>query len=70
VTGGKPNEIDLETGSPTALGDELGRMGWRTFPKANAGDFYFGSVNAVRFLPDGEMVGVADQRRTNDAGGD
>ena len=68
--GGRPNEIDLETGSPPRLGEELERMGWRTFPRTNAGDFYFGSVNAVRFLPDGEKVGVADQRRTNDAGGD
>jgi gamma-glutamyltranspeptidase/glutathione hydrolase len=70
VTGGRPNEIDLETGSPSALGDELERMGWRTFPRTNAGDFYFGSVNAVRFLPDGEMVGVADPGRTNAGGGD
>lgn len=70
VTGGKPNEIDLETGSPPGLSQALQKLGWATYPKANAGDFYFGAVNAVRFLPDGSKVGVADQRRTNDAGGD
>ena len=70
MTGGRPNEVDLETGSPAGLKEELSKLGWVTFPKANAGDFYFGAVNAVRFLPDGTKVGVADQRRTNDAGGD
>ncbi|MBC8108364.1 MAG: gamma-glutamyltransferase [Anaerolineae bacterium] len=62
------NEIDLDKDLDAALEEQLKNMGWATFRKEK-GEFYFGAVNAAMFLPNGKILGVADQRRTGDAGG-
>jgi gamma-glutamyltranspeptidase/glutathione hydrolase len=61
------NEMDLEKEAPAELDAELAAKGWKTFRRSR-GEFYFGAVNAVDFLPGGRMIGVADPRRTGDAG--
>ena len=62
------NDLDIESQSDPSLDVELTRMGWQTH-RRDDGDFYFGSVNAA--LIDGShVVGVADQRRTSDVGGE
>jgi gamma-glutamyltranspeptidase/glutathione hydrolase len=62
-----PNKIDLEPTAPATLDAALKARGWDVERHA-ANDFYFGSVNAA-VLYEGTIEGVADQRRTSDAGG-
>ena len=64
-----PNIMDLEELAPRNLDGELTKLGWDVHRRSDS-DFYFGAVNAVEFMPDGQLVGVADQRRTGDAGAD
>ena len=45
------------------------KKNWQTsFKQRN--QYYFGSVNLVRILPDGKREGFADERRTNVAAGE
>ncbi|MBC8108708.1 MAG: gamma-glutamyltransferase family protein [Anaerolineae bacterium] len=62
------NEVDLDQEFDHSFEEQLKKMGWATFRK-DKGEFYFGAVNAAMFLPNGKILGVADQRRTGDAGG-
>ncbi len=62
------NHVDLESSNPPGLDEQLKSMGWNVH-RHDEQDFYFGCVNAVLFK-DGNVTGVADQRRTSDAVGD
>ena len=62
------NALELEEGFDTTLAEEL-KKNWETsFKQRN--QYYFGSVNVVRILPDGKREGFADERRTNVAAGE
>ena len=62
------NALELEEGFDAALAGEL-KKNWETsFKQRN--QYYFGSVNVVRILPDGKREGFADERRTNVAAGE
>jgi gamma-glutamyltranspeptidase/glutathione hydrolase len=62
------NDLDIEAQSDPSLDAVLTKMGWQPHRRDDS-DFYFGSVNAA--LIDGtHVVGVADQRRTSDVGGE
>ena len=62
------NALELEEGFDAALTDEL-KKNWEIgFKQKN--QYYFGSVNVVRILPDGQREGFADERRTNVAAGE
>ena len=62
------NALELEEGFDTSLAEEL-KKNWQTsFKQRN--QYYFGSVNVVRILPDGKREGFADERRTNVAAGE
>ena len=62
------NSLELEEGFDTVLAEEL-KKNWQTsFKQKN--QYYFGSVNVVRILPDGKREGFADERRTNVAAGE
>ena len=63
------NDIDIEQQSDPGLDAVLTTDGWSVH-RRNDNDFYFGSVNAAQIEPDGSIIGVADQRRTSDAGGE
>jgi gamma-glutamyltranspeptidase/glutathione hydrolase len=62
------NHIDIEPLMPAGLEQALTPLGWE-INRRQEHDFYFGSVNAA-LIENGEIFGVADQRRTSDAGGD
>ena len=62
------NHIDFEASMPVGLETSLNALGWQANRRA-VHDFYFGSVN-VALIDHGKIFGVADQRRTSDAGGD
>jgi len=66
---GEPkNALELEEGFEPALAEEL-KKNWQVgFKQRN--QYYFGSVNVVRILPDGKREGFADERRTNVAAGE
>ncbi|MEX2168404.1 MAG: gamma-glutamyltransferase family protein [Pirellulales bacterium] len=67
--GEKSNTLDME-GKPTdALSKELRDDGWRIVEQRSDGR-YFGGGNAVEYRRDGTMLGVADKRRSNLAGGE
>lgn len=67
--GEKSNTLDVE-GKPTdAMRKELRDDGWRVVEQRSDGR-YFGGGNAVEYSPDGTMLGVADKRRGNLAGGE
>ena len=62
------NALELEEGFDAALTDEL-KKNWEIgFKQKN--QYYFGSVNVVRILPEGKREGFADERRTNVAAGE
>jgi gamma-glutamyltranspeptidase len=63
-----PNHIDIEPEMPADLEGSLEKLGW-SVKRRMQHDFYFGSVNAALIQGD-RIAGVADQRRTADAGGD
>lgn len=62
------NEIDVEKDFDPPAEKALNDRGWNTF-RRDRNEFYFGAVNAAVFTHDGKILGVADQRRTGDAGG-
>lgn len=62
------NALDLEEGFDPALAEEL-KKGWNLDFKLK-NQYYFGSVNVIRILPDGTREGFADERRTNVAAGE
>jgi gamma-glutamyltranspeptidase/glutathione hydrolase len=62
------NEIDVEQTFDPIAEKVLNDKGWNTF-RRDHNEFYFGAVNAALFTNDGRILGVADQRRTGDAGG-
>ena len=62
------NHIDFEPAMPAGLETTLNGLGWKANRRMTQ-DFYFGSVNAA-LIDNGLITGVADQRRTSDAGGD
>jgi gamma-glutamyltranspeptidase/glutathione hydrolase len=63
------NHIDIEPAMPAGLETSLDALGWKV-TRRQQHDFYFGSVNAALLDDTGTIYGVADQRRTSDAGGD
>jgi hypothetical protein len=58
----------LDKGFEERVEKQLQDRGWATF-RRDKGEFYFGAINAAMLQPDGKIMGVADQRRTGDAGG-
>jgi gamma-glutamyltranspeptidase/glutathione hydrolase len=63
-----PNDLDIEQPVNPSISSDLTKMGWQIHARDDS-DFYFGSVNAA--LIDGDrVIGVADQRRTSDVGGE
>jgi len=62
------NALDLEEGFDPGLADELKKNWLTSFKQKN--QYYFGSVNVVRLLPDGKREAYADERRTNVAAGE
>ncbi len=69
-TGKKPT-LECETGLPASEIQLLKSYGWTVnlTEKIGTGEL-FGGVNAVEFLPDGSLTGVADLRRSNAVRGD
>jgi gamma-glutamyltranspeptidase/glutathione hydrolase len=63
------NMVDLEEDAPADFDERLAAMGWKPARHKRNGA-YFGGGSAVVFQSDGTMQAVADQRRTNAAGGD
>ena len=62
------NALELEEGFDPTLAEEL-KKNWKTsFKQKN--QYFFGSVNVVRILPDGKREAFADERRTNVAAGE
>jgi len=62
------NALELEEGFDPNLAEEL-KKNWKTsFKQKN--QYFFGSVNVVRILPDGKREAFADERRTNVAAGE
>jgi len=62
------NALELEEGFDPTLAEELKKNWQISFKKKD--QYYFGSVNVVRILPDGKREGFADERRTNVAAGE
>jgi len=63
--------IECESEIAPALVSALKSRGWKVKPFEPAGTgVHFGGVNAVEFLSDGTLRGIADQRRTNAARGE
>lgn len=62
------NDVDVDSTTDAQVQQQLAERGW-TITRREKGEFYFGAVNAAMFLPGGKILGVADQRRTGDAGG-
>jgi len=60
--------VDFEKTIDPKVEAEMKTRGWLT-EQHDDKEFYFGAVNAALFMPDGTIFGVADQRRTSDAGG-
>jgi len=62
------NALDLEEGFDSVLAEDLKKNWQVSFKKKD--QYYFGSVNVVRILPDGKREAYADERRTNVAAGE
>ena len=62
------NALDLEEGFDSSLAEDLKKNWQISFKKKD--QYYFGSVNVVRILPDGKREAFADERRTNVAAGE
>jgi gamma-glutamyltranspeptidase/glutathione hydrolase len=62
------NALDLEEGFDAPLAEELKKNWQISFKQKN--QYYFGSVNVVRMMPDGKREAFADERRTNVAAGE
>ena len=62
------NALELEEGFDVSLAEELKKNWQISFKKKD--QYYFGSVNVVRILPDGKREAFADERRTNVAAGE
>jgi gamma-glutamyltranspeptidase/glutathione hydrolase len=62
------NALELEEGFDASLSEELKKNWQISFKKKD--QYYFGSVNVVRILPDGKREAFADERRTNVAAGE
>ena len=62
------NALDLEEGFDASLAEELKKNWQISFKQKN--QYYFGSVNVVRMMPDGKREAFADERRTNVAAGE
>ena len=62
------NALDLEEGFDASLAEDLKKNWQISFKKKD--QYYFGSVNVVRILPDGKREAFADERRTNVAAGE
>lgn len=67
--GEKSNTLDMEGKPADALSKELRDDGWRIVEQRSDGR-YFGGGNAVEYRQDGTLLGVADKRRSNLAGGE
>jgi len=70
LNAGRKKVLEVESGLAPAELKSLRADGWsvETAEPAGTGG-HFGGVNAVEFLPDGTLRGVADVRRTNAARG-
>jgi len=62
------NALELEEGFDASLAEDLKKNWQISFKKRD--QYYFGSVNVVRILPDGKREAFADERRTNVAAGE
>ena len=62
------NALELEEGFDASLAEDLKKNWQISFKKKD--QYYFGSVNVVRILPDGKREAFADERRTNVAAGE
>ena len=62
------NALELEEGFDAVLAEDLKKSWEISFKQKN--QYYFGSVNVVRLLPDGKREAFADERRTNVAAGE
>ncbi len=63
------NMLDLEGTQPAVMRKTLAAAGWQLADWQSDGR-YFGGGNAVSFMPDGTLLGVADGRRHNQAIGE
>ncbi len=64
-----PNTVDLEEGLAQEVASDLQRTGWQVEPRLRDGK-YFGGGNGISRTASGQLIGVADTRRTNFAAGD
>jgi gamma-glutamyltranspeptidase/glutathione hydrolase len=62
------NALELEEGFDASMAEDLKKNWQISFKKKD--QYYFGSVNVVRILPDGKREAFADERRTNVAAGE
>lgn len=70
VTAKQPfNLMEHEVGGPDSWDTQLQALGWRTKRHPRNGR-YFGGGNAIQYSPQGELIGVADPRRTNAVAGE
>ncbi len=70
VTSKQPfNRIEFENDAPSSWDNEFKLLGWQVkrYPRNGT---YFGGGNAIQYADSGELIGVADPRRTNFVAGD
>lgn len=64
-----PNIIDHEADASENWVHEMTELGWKLEARPRNGH-YFGGGNAIQYAKNGDLIGVADSRRTNFVAGD